>query len=86
MDWGKIMKVTVLVKIKEEVSDPQSMAITEALNSMGFPISKIRMGKIFDIDLEEKDIDNAKSKIDIVAKEILSNPIVENYEVKIGEI
>jgi phosphoribosylformylglycinamidine synthase PurS subunit len=47
-------KVTVLVRLKSEVLDPQGDAVKRALDKLGFDgVRGVRIGKLIEIDLDD---------------------------------
>jgi|TARA_Y100000031_G_scaffold40423_1_gene46634 phosphoribosylformylglycinamidine synthase len=76
------MKVKVIVTLKKGVLDPQGKAIQQTLNGMGFSnVSEVRQGKYFDIEIDEKDESNAKSKVEDMCNKLLTNLIIEEYKI-----
>ena len=76
------MKVKVIVTLKKSVLDPQGKAIQQTLNGMGFSnVSEVRQGKYFDIEIDEKDESNAKSKVEDMCNKLLTNLIIEEYKI-----
>tara|TARA_B100000953_G_scaffold250571_1_gene213195 strand:+ start:345 stop:578 length:234 start_codon:yes stop_codon:yes gene_type:complete len=76
------MKVKVIVALKKGVLDPQGKAIQQTLNGMGFSnVSEVRQGKYFDIEIDEKDESNAKSKVEDMCNKLLTNLIIEEYKI-----
>jgi phosphoribosylformylglycinamidine synthase len=76
------MKARVYVSMKPSVLDPQGQTICSALNGMGHKeITAVRQGKYFEIELAESA--DAAQLLDEVAREVLSNPVIENYRVEI---
>lgn len=72
------MKYVVIVKPKKGILDPQGKAIKKVSeNYTGKKIEDIRVGKYFEITLHEPD----DELIETVAKNILSNEVIEDYEV-----
>ena len=58
------MKVTISIKLKPEILDPQGEAIAHSLKTLGFKgIEAIRQGKIVEVDLKDKDREKAILKI-----------------------
>jgi phosphoribosylformylglycinamidine synthase PurS subunit len=79
------MKAKVYVNLKPSVLDPQGKAIQHSVELLGFSgISDIRQGKYFEIALESS-VDNqqARESVERMAREVLSNPIIEDYRVEI---
>lgn len=81
------MKARVLVRLKTEVSDPAGAAIGDALETLHYDaIRTVRVGKVFDLELDESDPDRAKAELDRIARDVLSNPVIEEYTFEITEI
>ena len=79
------MKAKVYVTLKPSVLDPQGKAIHHSVELLGFrQIEDVRQGKYFEIALDsalsEMDAREAAEKI---AKNILANPVIEDYKVEI---
>ena len=78
------MKVRVLVQLKAEVSDPEGNAIREALATLGGgAVKDVRVGKLFDLDLETEDEALGREQLERIARDVLSNPVIEDYDVEI---
>tara|TARA_B100002051_G_scaffold270695_1_gene304060 strand:- start:1358 stop:1591 length:234 start_codon:yes stop_codon:yes gene_type:complete len=76
------MKIKVIVTLKNGVLDPQGKAIQQTLNGMNFTnIEEVRQGKFFEIEVNEKDENKAKSSVDDMCKKLLANLVIENYEI-----
>ena len=82
---GVSMTARVYVTPKSTVLDPQGQTIRAALNAHGHAsVSDVRQGKYFEIRLAEGvDAAAAGSEIDLIAREVLSNPVIEEYRVEI---
>ena len=79
------MKAQVYVNLKSGVLDPQGKAIQHSVELLGFSgISDIRQGKYFEISLNVGlDQQKALEAVEKMAREVLSNPIIEDYRVEI---
>ena len=79
------MKAKVYVNLKSGVLDPQGKAIQHSVELLGFSgISDVRQGKYFEIMLGESvNAADARETIERMAREVLSNPIIEDYRVEI---
>ena len=79
------MKAKVYVSLKPGILDPQGKAIQHSVELLGFTgISDVRQGKYFEIALSESaDGNDARESIGRMAREVLSNPIIEDYRVEI---
>ncbi|MBV8810644.1 MAG: phosphoribosylformylglycinamidine synthase subunit PurS [Acidobacteriaceae bacterium] len=81
------MKARVYVSMKPTVLDPQGQTICSALNKLGHrEIASVRQGKYFEIGVAEgTPHDSAVQVLDTIAKDVLSNPVIEDYRVEILE-
>jgi phosphoribosylformylglycinamidine synthase len=81
----KDMKAKIYVTLKASVLDPQGKAIQHALDSIGFKgIKEVRQGKYFEVVLDPGVCaEEATHEIDRIAKDVLSNPVIEDYRVEL---
>ena len=78
------MKARVRVTLKSAVLDPQGMAIGNALASLGFTgIGAVRQGKLIEFHLAETDPGRARAQIIQMCKELLANPVIEDYAIEL---
>ena len=79
------MKAKVYVTLKPSVLDPQGKAIQHSVELLGFDgIADVRQGKYFEIELDESlDRDRSRETAERMAREILSNPVIEDYRVEV---
>jgi len=76
------MKIKVTVTLKNGVLDPQGKAIQQTSNGMGFSnVEEVRQGKYFEVEVNEKDEDKAKSKVDEMCKKLLANLVIEDFKI-----
>ncbi len=72
----------VLVYPRAGVLDPQGRAIEDALGRIGFDgVRRIRAGKSFEVALDAADEKQAAEVVDRMCRQLLANPIVEDYAV-----
>ena len=77
------MKATVLVRPKQGILDPQGAAVVTALDHLGFGVSEARIGKVIDLELDAADADTARAQVEKMCEQLLTNPLMEQYEVQI---
>ena len=76
-------RVIVDVSLKPEILDPQGRAVRGALTRLGLAgVTDVRQGKQFVIDIEGE-VDEAK--LHELAGNLLSNPVIENYALRIEQ-
>ena len=81
------MKARVTVTLKTGVLDPQGKAIAHALGSLGIEgVDDVRQGKFIEVELAETDPERAKATLERMCKELLANPIIENYRYELEGI
>jgi len=81
------MKAHVYVTLKQTVLDPQGQAIHNALKKMKYQgIEDIRQGKYFVLKLSDQlDAAAANAEIDRIAREVLTNPVIEEFTFHLEE-
>ena len=80
------MRARVFVTLKPSVFDPQGKTVTDALHTLGYSAVKdVRQGKYFEIQLDGMNRDQAKAEIERAAKEVLTNPVIEEYRYSIED-
>jgi phosphoribosylformylglycinamidine synthase len=81
------MKARVYVSFKTTVLDPQGQTIRGALNGLGHKsITDVRQGKFFDIELAPGAArEEAAREMDQIARDVLANPVIEDYRVEFIE-
>ncbi|MEE2875127.1 MAG: phosphoribosylformylglycinamidine synthase subunit PurS [Chloroflexota bacterium] len=76
--------VRVDVMLRQEINDPQGLAIANGLRELGYPeVSKVRAGKRIDLELDADSAESAISKADSMANELLANLVIEDYFITI---
>jgi phosphoribosylformylglycinamidine synthase len=75
------MRVTVLVRPKEGILDPQGLAIASSLSGLGLPVDSVRAGKVFDLELATEDAGEARRIATQAAEQALANELIEGFEV-----
>ena len=79
------MKARIHVSLKLGVLDPQGKAIGNALNSLGFAgIGEVRQGKLIELELSDTDPVAARARVEEMCRQLLANPVIENYAIEIG--
>jgi phosphoribosylformylglycinamidine synthase len=81
------MKAHVYVTLKASVLDPQGQTIHNALRKIGFgEVEGVRQGKYFALALADNlPADAARTQVERIAREVLTNPVIEEFTYKIEE-
>jgi phosphoribosylformylglycinamidine synthase PurS subunit len=74
------MNAKVIVMPKAAVLDPQGNAVRDAMRHLGMPeVARVRIGKYMEIDIEGEN-GELESRLDQLCRDLLSNPVIEDYE------
>ena len=81
------MKAHVYVTLKTSVLDPQGQTIQNALRKIGFAeVTEVRQGKYFALSLADGlTAQDAQAKVERIAREVLTNPVIEEFTYRIEE-
>jgi phosphoribosylformylglycinamidine synthase PurS subunit len=81
------MKAHVYVTLKQTVLDPQGQAIHNALKKMQYQgIEDIRQGKYFVVKLSnDLDAASARAEIERIARDVLTNPVIEEFSFQLED-
>jgi phosphoribosylformylglycinamidine synthase subunit PurS len=80
-----VARMIVEVMLKPEIHDPQGDAVASACHRLGFgQVLGIRQGKRFEIDLEGPADEDAVTAVTNLARDLLSNPVIEEFTVHGG--
>lgn len=72
--------------LKGTVLDPQGKAIEKALVSLGHKeVRDVRQGKFFVLQLDGATRETATKQVERIAREVLSNPVIEEFRFEIVE-
>lgn len=79
------MKARVYVTVKPSVLDPQGQTICSALNSLGHRhVLSVRQGKYFELQIDDQTSSQAAVKdLEDIARDVLSNGVIEDYRVEV---
>jgi phosphoribosylformylglycinamidine synthase subunit PurS len=81
------MKAYVYVSLKRSVLDPQGKTIQGALQKLGYQgLQDVRQGKFFELTLDGGlDKAQADTAVGKIAREVLTNPVIEEFRYSIEE-
>ncbi len=79
------MRLTVLIRPKSGILDPQGEAVQASLSTLGFSVSRARIGRLVDLDVDSDDPEAAKAEVERMCDELLANPLIESYVVVVAE-
>jgi phosphoribosylformylglycinamidine synthase subunit PurS len=78
-----VARMIVEVMLKPEIHDPQGEAIASACHRLGFgQVLGVRQGKRFEVELDGPADDAAVTAITKLARDLLSNPVIEDFSLR----
>lgn len=78
------MKIRITVLPKPSVLDPQGVAVAGAMKHLGWNnVGRVRVGKVIEIEAPEGRPDDAK--LHAICRDLLSNPVIEDYSIEFEE-
>lgn len=78
------MKLTVLVRPKPGILDPQGEAVRDSLVKLGFAVERARVGRVIELELTTEDAVEARAQAERMCAELLANPLIESFEIVEG--
>jgi len=80
-----VARMIVEVMLKPEIHDPQGEAIASACHRLGFgQVLGVRQGKRFEVELDGPADAAAVTAITNLARDLLSNPVIEEFTLHPG--
>ena len=77
------MKVTVLIRPKAGILDPQGEAVRGSLQSLGFAVGGARVGRRVELEVGAATPAAARADAERMCRELLANPLIESFEIEI---
>ena len=76
------MKITVTVRPRDGILDPQGETLRRSLAGLGYPASAVHAGKVFDLEIDTDDPAEAHRLAEEIADRVLANPLIEQFAVE----
>ncbi len=77
-------RFAVNVRPKDGILDPQGRAVEGSLGHLGIEgVSAVRVGRRVELTVEAADEPAARAVVERLASELLSNPLIEAYDVEV---
>ena len=75
--------VEVKIELKTGVVDAEGETVQKSLKLLGFPVSKVRSVKAYEITISAGSEKEAFSGIENACKKLLANPVIQNYSLNV---
>jgi phosphoribosylformylglycinamidine synthase len=76
------VRFEVLVQLKPGLLDPQGKAVEGSLPAMGWTnVREVRVGRHVELTIEAESEETAQAQVQEMAARLLSNPVIEEFQV-----
>ena len=76
----------VLVRLRPSVLDPAGEAARGAAERLGVEgLSKLRIGKAVEMELEAPDEAEARRRLELLSDRLLANPVIEDWSLELEQ-
>ena len=77
------IRYAINVRPKPGILDPQGRAVEGSLSHLGIDgVSEVRVGRRIELTVEAVDDRAARATVERLASELLSNPLIEAYDIE----
>ncbi len=80
------MKVTVHIRRRPDIADPQGTTVARALRDLGYEnVGKVRINRTIELEVQGTDPDAVEAEVRAMCERLLANPVMEDFEVVVQE-
>ena len=76
--------VTVNIRRRPSISDPQGATVARALRDLGHEVTDVRIDKTIELQVPDGDVEAIRTKVAEMCDKLLANPVMEDYEILIS--
>ncbi|MDX1396064.1 MAG: phosphoribosylformylglycinamidine synthase subunit PurS [Gemmatimonadota bacterium] len=78
--------VEVRITPRQGILDPEGETIARALENLGYEgVGSVRAGRLVRMEVRSASEDDARSTVEKMCEELIANPVIEDFEVRIGD-
>lgn len=82
----KQFRVEVHIAPRAGLLDPEGKAVEHALQALSFEkVSGVRVGRLVRLSVEADDETSAREQADEMCRQLLANPVTEDYDIALEE-
>jgi phosphoribosylformylglycinamidine synthase len=75
--------VTVNIRRRPSISDPQGATVARALRDLGHNVSDVRIDKTIELRVPPGDPESIRAAVTEMCEKLLANPVMEDFEIVI---
>ncbi|NLN83054.1 MAG: phosphoribosylformylglycinamidine synthase subunit PurS [Firmicutes bacterium] len=77
----------IKIKLRPSILDPHAHATMKVLQTQGYSnVESLLIGKFMEVVVEAPSLEEAENLIHLLCQEVLTNPIMEDYELEVREV
>jgi len=76
-------QIEVRIELKPGVIDAEGETVQKSLRLLGFPVSRVKSSKVYEISMEANSEEEAKEMGENACKRLLANTVIQNYSLRI---
>ena len=76
----------VYVRMKPGYSDPEGETTANALQGLGYKVSRVNSHKAYDVYFGESNFEKAEKTIEEMCRRLLTNPTKDDYRFELREV
>lgn len=77
--------VTVTVRLKKGVLDPEAETTQRALERLGFELESLSSADQFEIELDAESEEGARERVTDMTERLLANPTLHDYTITVDQ-
>ncbi|MFQ5690313.1 MAG: phosphoribosylformylglycinamidine synthase subunit PurS [Gemmatimonadota bacterium] len=78
--------IEIRITPRPGILDPEGETIARALSNLGYEgVSRVRVGRLIRLALRAEDPEAARAEVSRMCEELISNPLIEDYEIRVAE-
>lgn len=77
------MRVRVEVRLKKGHFDPEGDVTARSLRDLGFPVKGVRVSKVYTVEMDVGDENEALKKAQEMCRRLLANPTKDDFSVEV---
>ncbi len=79
-------QIEVRITPREGILDPEGETIARALENLGYDgVESVRAGRLITLELRAASAEAARESVARMCEELIANPLIEDYEVRVSE-
>ncbi len=81
-----MIRAQVIVRPRASIFDPQGDAVCRAIQHLGVAaVKQAHVGKRIELEIEGSDLNQARAQLEPICRDLLSNPVIEDYVLTLAD-